>query len=171
MVIEKNIKNNQLIRIAPLLLLVILGGCKARQLTRPTPQMDIEPQFWVRVLLLDDVTDCQLKTRSPFSVGTRDNLIATRQHFGQVNVPINVSGSGGRMGPAALKVSSLPITAQSVAATPKTASTYSAIPSKHWLGSPARIVRMWPNPTFFSGLWFNSIRPMSQTGYYGGTQS
>ena len=104
MVIEKNIKNNQLkiinnqlIRIAPLLLLVIVGGCKARQLARPTPQMDIEAQFWVRVLLLDDVTDCKLKTRSPFSIGTRDNSIATRQHFGQVNVPINVSVSGGRI--------------------------------------------------------------------------
>jgi hypothetical protein len=61
MVIEKNIKNNQLIRTAPLLLLIILGGCKARQLTRPTPQMDIGPQFWVRVLLLNNVTACTLK--------------------------------------------------------------------------------------------------------------
>ena len=104
MVIEKNVKNNQLkiinhqlIRITPLLLLIILGGCKARQLARPTPQMDIEPQFWVRVLLLNDVTDCTLKIGSPFRVGTRDNSIATRQYFGQANVPINVSVSGGRI--------------------------------------------------------------------------
>ncbi|MHC4748141.1 MAG: hypothetical protein ACYS18_12630, partial [Planctomycetota bacterium] len=46
-----------------ILWLVVLGGCKARQLARTTPQMDAEPQFWVRVLLLDDVRDCMLKIR------------------------------------------------------------------------------------------------------------
>jgi stage II sporulation protein D len=76
-------------------LLIILGGCKARKPARPTPQMDIEPQFWVRVLLLNDVTDCKLKSHSPFSISTSDNLTATRQHFGQSNVPINVSLSEG----------------------------------------------------------------------------
>jgi len=79
----------------PLLLLMILGGCKARKPARPTPQMDVEPQFWVRVLLLDDVTGCKLKSRSGFSISTSENLTATRQHFGQVNVPINVSVSEG----------------------------------------------------------------------------
>ncbi len=79
----------------PLLLPIILGGCKARQLGRPTPQMDIEPQFWVRVLLLDDVTDCTLKIRSSFRVDTGDNPTATRRYFGQDNVPIHVCISGG----------------------------------------------------------------------------
>jgi len=43
-------------------------GCKPRELIRPTPQMDIEPRFWIRVLLLDNVTDCTLETASSFSV-------------------------------------------------------------------------------------------------------
>ncbi len=34
----------------------------------PTPQMDIKPQFWVRVLLLDNVGECTLKTGSPCSI-------------------------------------------------------------------------------------------------------
>jgi len=59
--------------------------------------MDIEPQFWVRVLLLDDVTDCTLKIRSSFRVGTGDNSTATRRYFGQDNVPIHVGISGGRI--------------------------------------------------------------------------
>lgn len=79
----------------PFLFLIILSGCKARQMARPTPQMDTEPQFWIRVLLLDDVTDCKLKTRSPFGVSTGDNPIATPEHFGQVNAAMNVSLSGG----------------------------------------------------------------------------
>ncbi len=101
MVIKKNIKNNQskiinnqLIRIAPLLLLTILAGCKARQLARPTPQMDIEPQFWVRVLLLDDVTDCTLKIASPFSVINFDPLRGgVRNYFDRVNVPLRAEMS------------------------------------------------------------------------------
>lgn len=57
--------------------------------------MDTEPQFWVRVLLLDDVTDCQLKTRSAFSVGTGENPTATRTYFAEVKVATNVSVSEG----------------------------------------------------------------------------
>jgi len=48
------------------LLLVILGGCKAKRPTRPTPQMDAKPHHWIRVLLLDDVKTCSLKSSSSF---------------------------------------------------------------------------------------------------------
>ena len=78
-------------------MLIILGGCKARQLVRATPQMDIEPQFWVRVLLLDDVTDCKLKMSSPFSIDTRDNPKAAGEQFGPVHTAVTVSVSGGRI--------------------------------------------------------------------------
>lgn len=81
----------------PLLLLIILGGCKARQLGRPTPQMDIEREFWVRVLLLDDVTDCTLKINSLFRISAGDNPRTSRQFSGQGNVPIHVGISGGRI--------------------------------------------------------------------------
>jgi stage II sporulation protein D len=79
------------------LLLIILGGCKARQLARPTPQMDIEPQFWVRVLLLDDVTDCKLKISSPFNIDMKDNPKAASDHFSPVHSSIQVSISEGRI--------------------------------------------------------------------------
>ncbi len=55
-------------RIPLLFCLIVLGGCRERQLIRTTPQMDTEPQFWVRVLLLDDVKSCQLKFNSPFRI-------------------------------------------------------------------------------------------------------
>ena len=76
-----------------LLLLLILGGCKKRQLTTPTVQMDIEPQFWIRVLLLDDVTACTLKTVSPFSVLSDQTALPTQiteTRFNQTNVPISL---------------------------------------------------------------------------------
>jgi stage II sporulation protein D len=79
----------------PLLLAIILGGCKARRPVRPTPQMDIERWFWIRVLLLDDVSDCKLKTRSPFSVSPGDDLTSNGKHFGQINAPTNISISEG----------------------------------------------------------------------------
>ena len=80
-----------------LLLLILLGGCKARQLVRTTPQMDIEPQFWVRVLLLDDVTDCKLKISSTFSIDTTDHPKATGEQFGPVHTAVRVSVSDGRI--------------------------------------------------------------------------
>lgn len=103
MVIEKNIKNNQLkiinnqlIRIVSLLLLIIFGGCKARQLTRSTPQMDIEPEFWVRVLLLNDVTECTLKIASAFSVISHDPRVpGVRNYSDRLNVPLKIEMSAG----------------------------------------------------------------------------
>lgn len=80
-----------------LLLLIILGGCKARRPVKPTPQMDIEPQFKIRVLLLDGVSECKLKIPSHFSTGTTDNPIATIEHFDQVNTAINISISEGKI--------------------------------------------------------------------------
>jgi hypothetical protein len=76
--------------------LVVLGGCRPRQLARTTPQMDAEPQFWVRVLLLDDVTDCMLKVRSSFAVlDSRTNT--TQAYFDRLMVPASVSASGGKI--------------------------------------------------------------------------
>lgn len=54
--------------ILALVLPVAFAGCKARQLTKPTPQMDAEPKFWVRVLLFNDVESCRLKANSSFDV-------------------------------------------------------------------------------------------------------
>jgi len=83
-----------------LLLLLILSGCKKRQLTTPTVQMDIESQFWIRVLLFDDVTACTLKTVSPFSVindQTAPQAQNTVARFNQINVPISLELTNGRI--------------------------------------------------------------------------
>jgi peptidoglycan hydrolase-like amidase len=81
-----------------LLLLLILSGCKSRQLTTPTVQMDIEPEFWIRVLLLDDVTTCTLKTVSPFSVLNDQTALPTQiteTRYNQTNVPISLELANG----------------------------------------------------------------------------
>ena len=75
-----------------LLSLVILSGCKRRRLTTPTPQMDIEQQFWVKVLLIDKVEACTLKIASSFSITDDPNLQTQlpTARFDQIDAPINI---------------------------------------------------------------------------------
>jgi len=89
-------------RVATLVLFLFLlpiHGCKPRELVRPTPQMGIDSRYWVRVLLLDDVTGCALKAPSLLTVssGTTDlasqtSLIrSARRGARQSRVKIEVS--------------------------------------------------------------------------------
>ena len=76
-----------------LLLFIILGGCKQRKVTTATPQMDIEPQYRIRVLLFNDINNCSLKITSPFSITCNDpNLQAPSQpaQFDQFKSPISI---------------------------------------------------------------------------------
>jgi len=77
-----------------LLWLIIIGGCTERQLIRPTPQMDVSERFWVRVLLLDNVTGCTLTAPSPFGVINAQTR-STEARFGQPGARINVNVSVG----------------------------------------------------------------------------
>ncbi len=43
---------------------LLLTGCERRKIVRPTPQMDVEARFWVRVLLIADTTECTLAAPS-----------------------------------------------------------------------------------------------------------
>ncbi len=64
----------------------------------PTAQMDIEPQFWVKVLLLENITSCTLKTAPSFAVldpQTQSTVPMYRDD--QADVPVNVSVSAGRI--------------------------------------------------------------------------
>jgi len=81
------------------LLLVILSGCKRRQLTAPIPQMDIEPQFWVKVLLLDKVEACTLKIASSFSITDEANLQTqlSTARFDQIDAPISIRLINGKI--------------------------------------------------------------------------
>jgi stage II sporulation protein D len=58
-----------------LLLLTTLAGCKAKRPAIPTPQMDTEPQFQVRALLLNNITSCTFKTTSLCTVSYEDSAI------------------------------------------------------------------------------------------------
>jgi len=87
-------------RVPLLLCLITLGGCRGRQLTKPTPQMDVEPQFWVRVLLLKDITGCTLKIVSPVSVINGDpdaQTQGTEARFEEPGAPINIRTAAGRI--------------------------------------------------------------------------
>ena len=75
---------------------ITFSGCGQRQLARPTPQMDVEPQFWVRVLLLENVRTCTLKTASPFSIINPQTQ--TRQaYFDNGGVPASINISAGKI--------------------------------------------------------------------------
>ena len=43
---------------------VLLTGCEHREIVRPTPQMDVETRFWVRVLLIGEAAECTLASPS-----------------------------------------------------------------------------------------------------------
>ncbi|MHC4536488.1 MAG: SpoIID/LytB domain-containing protein [Planctomycetota bacterium] len=93
------VSNGTIATILLLLLLVILSGCKKRQVPTPLPQMDIEPQFWVRVLLLDDVETCTLKIESSFSITDDPNLQTqlTTASFDKIEAPIEVQLVNGQI--------------------------------------------------------------------------
>ena len=46
--------------IALLVCALLLAGCERREIVRPTPQMDTDAQFWVRVLLIGKATECTI---------------------------------------------------------------------------------------------------------------
>ncbi len=71
-----------------------LSGCKARQLARRTPQMDVEQRFWVRVLLLDGVESCTLRFPSAFSVVEGEDILPIQigdVYFPKPDGPVNVN--------------------------------------------------------------------------------
>ncbi len=75
---------------------VILGGCRERQLVESTTQMDIEQQFWVRVLLLDDIRALRLNATSSFAV-LYPQTQTIQARFNQADTPLKVSVSAGRI--------------------------------------------------------------------------
>ncbi len=49
-------------------------GCRERQtVVRVTPQMDAPPQFWIRVLLVADATECTLESPTTLHVSSPDS--------------------------------------------------------------------------------------------------
>jgi hypothetical protein len=81
---------------AYLFLLLIFSGCGDRELARPTPQMDAPEQFWIRVLLFDNIRGCALKISSPFSV-LDGGSAAIEGRFEGIGAPTSINLSAGRI--------------------------------------------------------------------------
>ncbi len=81
------------------LLAVLFHGCEQRQITRPTPQMDADSQFWVRVLLAANVTECTLEMPGALDVlqgGLGPTPQATGRTLEPADRPMKVTLSNGR---------------------------------------------------------------------------
>ncbi|MCJ7729404.1 MAG: SpoIID/LytB domain-containing protein [Sedimentisphaerales bacterium] len=77
---------------------VVFFSCRERLLVRGTPQMGIEPRFWVRVLLADDVERCTVQIHGGFSVLSGDaETLVPETIFIERGVPMNVWLSGGEL--------------------------------------------------------------------------
>ncbi|MBP7051320.1 MAG: SpoIID/LytB domain-containing protein [Phycisphaerae bacterium] len=63
---------NALVPVLCCLPMVLLLGCEHRQIIRPTPQMDADSQFWIRVLLLANASECTVEIPSPFHIVQAD---------------------------------------------------------------------------------------------------
>jgi len=79
------------------LYLTIHLGCKPRELARPTPQMDAAQRYWIRVLLLSNITDCNVQTASYFNVTNLDELPPLETSFSSLEEPIKIKLSAGKL--------------------------------------------------------------------------
>ena len=61
--------------------------------------MDVEPRYWVRVLLLDDIETCVLKIESSFSITDDPNLETQlpTARFDKIDAPIKVQLVNGQI--------------------------------------------------------------------------
>jgi stage II sporulation protein D len=82
-----------------ILFAVLFHGCEQREIIRPTPQMNADSQFWVRVLLAANVTECDVTSPSEIDVrrpGQFSTLQATGESLEPLSHPTKVTFSGGR---------------------------------------------------------------------------
>ena len=82
------------------LLAVLFHGCEQREIVRPTPQMDTDPRFWIRVLLASGATSGSLTTTSPVHVlqgGLGPAIRAAGAPLDPIEQPAKLTLSGGRL--------------------------------------------------------------------------
>jgi stage II sporulation protein D len=78
---------------------ILLGGCENREIARPTPQMNVESEFWIRVLVLADARSCTITASSPIRISQAGPFLRAQpiQSLMAVASPANVTASGGRL--------------------------------------------------------------------------
>jgi len=81
------------------LLILLLAGCEHRGIIRPTPQMDVESRFWIRVLLLANAPEGTIEIPSMFHVtcGPGFGVEPGQPPRQPLNAATRVSLSGGRL--------------------------------------------------------------------------
>lgn len=72
---------------AAALVLLVFAGCKGRKVVTPTPQMEVDEQFWVRVLLDDDIQECEIKIDSNYSLEETNTYQQDEQKVTQFQAP------------------------------------------------------------------------------------
>jgi stage II sporulation protein D len=78
---------------------VLFHGCEQREIGRPTPQMDADSQFWIRVLLASNATECALATSSAVDVlrGSSGPALQAPISLEPTRQPAKITLSGGRL--------------------------------------------------------------------------
>jgi len=67
-----SVRSIRLLFISLGLLVLFLPGCEPRGIIRPTPQMEVDSQFWIRVLLASGVSECTVVIPSAFHIVRTD---------------------------------------------------------------------------------------------------
>ena len=75
-----------------LALITVIWGCDEREHKRITPQMDVQKNFWIRVLLLDDVTDCNLRAESPLNISIEGRIEYALQPKQALTIKVSKEG-------------------------------------------------------------------------------
>jgi len=74
---------------------IMLSGCAERHFVRTTPQMDTSSQFWIRVLLLDDASNCTLNVSHPFLI-LKNQLQTPDDLHTEQKMPANITVKNGK---------------------------------------------------------------------------
>ena len=77
-----------------MVLLSFLSGCRNRNSANPTPDIQVDEQFWIRVLLVDNATEFTLAINSKFSIeerNTKSNMQVALKKYNPFKKPVEVS--------------------------------------------------------------------------------
>ncbi len=78
------------------IVLFCLFSCRQKHAVKVTPQMDIGEEFWIRVLLFDDVSELKLRIDSSFSI-LQSETAAASQRFIRLNSAADVYLTDGKI--------------------------------------------------------------------------
>ena len=77
-----------------ILSLIFLIGCNKRDIARPTPQIDAGPDFWIRVILINNATSSSLLVKSPCTVSQNLPTEAST-HLEPATSALNITAENG----------------------------------------------------------------------------